>query len=56
VRARSRRKLSFEIDLLLADSSFYNERVIRCARDIAATVIYVPKKGERVTDKLDNRV
>ncbi len=43
----------FEIDLLLADSGFYNERVIRRARDIAATVVHVPKKGERMKDKLD---
>jgi len=43
----------FEIDLLLADSGFYNERVIRCARNIAATVVHVPKKGERMKDKLD---
>ena len=43
----------FEIDLLLADSSFYNERVIRRARDIAATVVHAPKKGERMKDKLD---
>jgi len=45
----------FEIDLLLADSGFYNERVIRRARDIAATVLHVPKKGERMKDKLDTR-
>jgi IS4 transposase len=43
----------FEIDLLLADSGFYNERVIRRARDIAATVVHVRKKGERMKDKLD---
>ena len=43
----------FEIDLLLADSGFYNERVIRRAREIAATVVHVPKKGERMKDKLD---
>jgi len=43
----------FEIDLLLADSGFYNKRVIRRARDIAATVVHVPKKGERMKDKLD---
>jgi len=43
----------FEIDLLLADRGFYNERVIRRARDIAATVVHVPKKGERMKDKLD---
>jgi len=38
----------FEIDLLLADSGFYDERVIRRGRDIAATVVHVPKKGERM--------
>ncbi len=43
----------FEIDLLLADSGFYNERVIRRSREIAATVVHVPKKGERMKDKLD---
>jgi hypothetical protein len=43
----------FEIDLLLADSGFDNERVIRRARDIAATVVHVPKKGERMKKKLD---
>jgi len=42
-----------EIDLLLADSGFYNERVIRRARDIAPTVVHVPKKGERMKDKLE---
>ncbi len=42
-----------EIDLLLADSGFYNERVNRRARDIAATVVHVPKKGERMKEKLD---
>jgi hypothetical protein len=43
----------FEIDLLLADSGFYNERVIRHAREIAATVVHVPKKGKRMKNKLD---
>ncbi|MFC7167842.1 ISH3 family transposase [Halospeciosus flavus] len=42
----------FEIDLLLADRGFYNERVIRRARDPATTVIPVQKKGERMKDKL----
>ena len=42
----------FEIDLLLADRGFYNERVIRRARDLATTVIPVQKKGERMKDKL----
>jgi hypothetical protein len=43
----------FEIDLLLADRGFYNERIIRRAREIAATIVPVQKKGERMTDKLD---
>jgi IS4 transposase len=43
----------FDIELLLADNGFYNERVIRRARDTAATVVRVPKKGERMKDKLD---
>src|SRR5699024_1893183 len=43
----------FEIEVLLADSGFYNERVIRSARDIAATVVHVPKEGERMKAKLD---
>ena len=43
----------FEIDLLLADSGFFNERVIRRSQEIAATVVHVPKKGERMKDKLD---
>ena len=34
----------FEIELLLADSGLYNERVIRRAREIAATVVHVRKK------------
>jgi hypothetical protein len=42
----------FEIDLLLADRGFYNERVIRHARDLATTVIPVKEKGERMKDKL----
>lgn len=43
----------FDIERLLADSGLYNERVIRRARDIAATVVHVPKNGERMKDKLD---
>jgi len=42
----------FEIDLLLADRGFYNEWVIRRARDLATTVIPVKEKGERMKDKL----
>lgn len=37
---------TFEIDLLLVDSGFYIERVIRRALDIAATVVHVSKNGE----------
>ena len=43
----------FDIELLLADRDFYNERVIHRSRDIVATVVHVPKKGERMKDKLD---
>jgi hypothetical protein len=42
----------FEIELLLADSGFFNERVIRRAREIAATVVHVPKKGDRMKENL----
>ena len=42
-----------EIELLLADSGFFNERVIRRSREIAATVVHVPKKGDRMKEKLD---
>jgi len=34
----------FEVELLLADSGFYNERLIRHTRDVAGTVVNVPKK------------
>jgi len=43
----------FEIDLLLADRGFYNERILRRSRDIAATVVPVQKKGKRMKRKLD---
>ena len=43
----------FEIDLLLADSGFFNERVIRRSQEIAASVVHVHKKGGRMEDKLD---
>jgi hypothetical protein len=43
----------FDIDLLLADRGFYNERVIRRSREIAATVIPVKEKGDRMEEKLD---
>jgi len=43
----------FEIDLLLADRGFYNERVLRRSHDIAATVVPVQKKGKRMKKKLD---
>jgi hypothetical protein len=42
-----------EIELLLADSGFFNERVIRRSREIAATVVHVPKKGDRMKEKLN---
>ena len=43
----------FEIDILLADRGFYNERILRRSRDIAATVVPVQKKGKRMKRKLD---
>jgi len=43
----------FEIDLLLADRGFYNERILRRSHDIAATVVPVQKKGKRMKKKLD---
>jgi len=43
----------FEVNLLLADRRFYNERVIRRARDLATTVIPVQEKGERLKEKFD---
>ncbi len=43
----------FETELLLADSGFFNKRVIRRSREIAATVVHVPKKGDRLKEKLD---
>jgi len=45
-------KISLRIDLLLADSGFYNERVIRRARDIANGRSRA-QKGERMKDKLE---
>ncbi len=43
----------FEIELLLADSGFFNERVICRLREIAATVIHVSQKGDRMKEKLN---
>jgi hypothetical protein len=43
----------FEIELLLADSGFFSERVLRRSREITATVIHVPKKGDRMKEKLN---
>jgi len=43
----------FEIELLLADRGFYNERILRRSQEIAATVVPVQKKGERMKEKLD---
>ncbi|SNR34467.1 hypothetical protein SAMN06264855_1037 [Halorubrum vacuolatum] len=34
---------SFEVEMLLADSGFYNERVVRSSGEIVATVLHVPK-------------
>ncbi len=39
-----------EIELLLADSGFFDERVIRRAREIAATVVHIPKRGDRMKE------
>ncbi|EMA36001.1 transposase IS4 family protein [Halobiforma lacisalsi AJ5] len=43
----------FEIDLLLADRGFYNERILRRSREIAATVVPVQNKGDRMQEKLE---
>ena len=43
----------FEIGPLLADSGFYIERVIRRSREIAATVVLVAEKGDRLKEKLE---
>ncbi len=43
----------FEIDFLLADRGFYNERILRRSRDIAATVVPIQKNGKRMKRKLD---
>jgi len=42
----------FEIDLLFADSGFYNER-IPAALVISPQRSFTPKKGERMKDKLE---
>ena len=42
-----------EIDFLLADRGFYNERILRRSRDIAATVVPIQKNGKRMKRKLD---
>jgi len=34
----------FDIDLLLADRGFYNERILRRSHDIAATVVPVKRR------------
>ena len=41
------------IELLLADSGFFNERVICRSREIATTVVHVSKNGDRLKEKLD---
>jgi len=43
----------FEIDLLLADRGFFNERILRRSREIAATVVPVQNKGDRLAEKLE---
>ena len=43
----------FEIELLLADRDFYNERFVRRSRNITATEIPVKEKGDRMKKKLD---
>ncbi|WP_246975512.1 ISH3 family transposase [Natribaculum luteum] len=43
----------FDIELLLADRGFYNERILRRSQEIAATVVPVQKKGEHMKEKLD---
>ena len=43
----------FETELILADSGFYNERVIRRSREIGGTIVHVPRKGDRLKAKLD---
>ncbi len=45
----------FEIELLLADRGFYNERILRRSREIAATAVPVQKKGKRMKEKLDTQ-
>ncbi len=43
----------FKIVRLLADRGFYNERILRRSRDIAATAVPVQKKVKRINRKLD---
>lgn len=44
----------FDIEALLADRGFYNERIIRRCREISsATVLPVKKKGQQMNEKLD---
>jgi transposase len=43
----------FEIELLLADSGFYNERVIRHSQEIAVTVVPLAEKSDRLQEKLE---
>jgi hypothetical protein len=42
----------FEIDLLLADRGFYNERVIRRGWEMSPTVVPVQNNGDRMSEKL----
>ncbi|GAB7020982.1 hypothetical protein JCM18750_38440 [Halostagnicola bangensis] len=45
----------FEMDLLIADRGFYNERILRRSQEIAATVVPVQKNGDRMQEKLETR-
>ena len=46
-------QLPFEVDAILADRGYYQERVIRRARTTAPVVLPVVKKGDRLRDQLD---
>ncbi|GAA0457683.1 hypothetical protein GCM10008985_12280 [Halococcus dombrowskii] len=46
-------ELPFEVNAILADRGYYQERVIRRARATAPVVLPVVKKGEQLRDQLD---
>jgi len=46
-------QLPFEVDAILADRGYYQERVIRRARATAPVVLPVIKKGKRLLHQLD---